>query len=217
MSEFHLVLASRSPRRRELLTLLGLPFEVTAADVVETPRAGETPARLVTRLSRAKANRARQSNQRNRLVIGCDTIVALDGDILGKPSHVAEAQEMLYRLRGRFHAVYSSIAIVDSLGRQKTELAKTRLLMRTYNQAEVEAYASSGDPLDKAGAYAIQHEGFHPVEQLVGCYAGVMGLPLCHLAHGLREWGVEPAVDLPTACHAYTGHRCAIYQGILAP
>jgi MAF protein len=198
-----------------LLRLLGLPFEVTAAHVSETPRAGETPAELVSRLSRAKAYSAQLLHRHDTLVIGCDTVVALNGDILGKPRGAGEAGAMLHRLRGRSHYVYSAITLLDSAGRITTELAETRLRMRAYSDAEIRAYVASGDPLDKAGAYAIQHAGFHPVAEIEGCYASVMGLPLCHLARGLRNWDVEPATDLPSACQAHTDHRCAVYQEII--
>jgi MAF protein len=216
MNEPWLVLASQSPRRCELLRLLGLPFELTAADVTETPGAGETPSELVTRLSRAKADAARLVGWHNALVIGCDTIVALDGDTLGKPRGAQEAEAMLERLRGRDHFVYSAITLLGRADQANTELAETRLTMREYSEAEIRAYVASGDPLDKAGAYAIQHEDFHPVDEIEGCYASVMGLPLCHLVRGLRNWAVEPATDVPTACQAHTGYRCVVYQEILA-
>jgi MAF protein len=198
-----------------LLTLLGLPFEVTAAEARETPRAGETPAELVIRLSHAKAYGARLIDRHDALVIGCDTIVALDGDILGKPRSANEAEAMLQRLGGRSHCVYSAITLLDPVDRAATELAKTQLTMRAYNEAEIRAYVDSGDPLDKAGGYAIQHQGFHPVNSIEGCYASVMGLPLCHLARSLRNWGLEPTTDVPTACQAHTGHRCEVYQEIM--
>jgi MAF protein len=200
-----------------LLGLLGLPFEVAAADVGETPRAGETPAELVCRLSRAKADRAQLLNRHDTLVVGCDTVVALQGDILGKPHGADEAGTMLHRLRDRSHTVYSAVTLLDPLGRATTELAATRLTMRAYTKDEIHAYVATGDPLDKAGAYAIQHRGFHPVAEIEGCYANVMGLPLCHLARSLRTWGVEPATDLPIACQAFTDHRCAVYEEIMTP
>jgi MAF protein len=215
MSEPRLVLASRSPRRYELLRLLGLPFEVMAADVRETPRAGERPAELVSRLSRAKADGAQLVDRNDALLIGCDTVVVLKDDILGKPRGANEAGAILRRLRGRSHFVYSAVTLLDPVGRAATELAETRLTMRAYSDAEIWAYVASGDPLDKAGGYAIQHEGFHPVARVEGCYASVMGLPLCHLARGLRNWDVEPATDVPTACQAHTGHRCAVYREIM--
>ena len=218
----HLILASQSPRRRALLKLLGLPFQVTVADVDETPRADETPAELVARLSRAKASGASLDGHGDALVIACDTIVALEEGsdeslVLGKPRHSREAAAMLRRLRGRSHVVYSAITVSDRAGGASTELAKTRLTMRAYTESELEAYVASGDPLDKAGAYAIQHRGFHPVKRIEGCYASVMGLPLCHLARCLRRRGRAPTADVPTACQSYTGHRCMVYEEILSP
>jgi MAF protein len=215
MSEPHLVLASQSPRRCELLKLLGLPFKVTTADVRETPRAGEMPDELVIRLSRAKACDAQLVDRQDTLVIGCDTTVELEGAILGKPHSADEAEAMLRRLRGRSHVVYSAITLLDPAGQAETSLTRTQLTMRTYNDAEIRAYVASGDPLDKAGGYAIQHEGFHPVDEIEGCYASVMGLPLCHLARCLRNWDIEPATDVPTACQSHTRHRCTIFLEIV--
>jgi len=220
-----LLLASASPRRRELLALLGLPFEVTVTDVVEIPRAGEPPAALVVRLSRAKACTAGERNRvfrkkpgfKRALVVACDTVVALDGEILGKPRDAAEATPMLRRLRGRPHTVYSAVTLLEpATGRTLTDVAETRVMMRAYTDAEIGAYVASGDPLDKAGAYAIQHPGFHPVAELQGCYANVMGLPLCYLTRCLRAWGVESPTSVPVACQTHTGHHCPVYATILA-
>lgn len=215
MSDLSLVLASQSPRRRELLALLGLPFEVTVADVAEVPRADETPAELVVRLSRAKASAAASDIGGDALVIACDTVVALEDEILGKPGDAEEAREMLRRLRGRCHVVYSALTLLRVDGRRTTALAETEVTMRAYTEAEIAAYVASGDPLDKAGAYAIQHDGFHPVDELRGCYASVMGLPLCHLVRCLSAFGVEPSTDVPSACRAHTGCRCRFYPRVL--
>lgn len=227
MSERRLLLASRSPRRRELLQLLGLPFEVATASVAETPGEDETPIELVTRLSRAKAESRGISlvgseGDRDALVIGCDTIVALeDGSggahILGKPGNPREAIAMLRLLRGRSHVVYSGVTVLEPGRRTATALAETRLTMRAYTDSEIAAYVATGDPLDKAGAYAIQHRGFRPVEEIQGCYASVMGLPLCHVARCLDHWGHAPAVDVPSACQAHTDRRCAVYHKIIGP
>lgn len=207
-----LLLASQSPRRRELLALLGLPFEAAAPEVVETPQAGESPAALVVRLSESKAHAVFSSGT----TIACDTVVALDAELLGKPRDPAEAIAMLRRLRERPHTVYSAITLVDApTGRTLRELAETQVVMRAYSDAEVKAYVASGDPLDKAGAYAVQHTGFHPVARLQGCYANVMGLPLCHLTRCLHAWGIEPTQPVPAACQAHTGHRCTVYTAIL--
>ena len=227
MNEPRLILASQSPRRRELLQLLGLPFEVTVADVAETPKEGETPIELVSRLSRAKAESAGAGlggpdADRDALVMACDTIVALEeghneAQILGKPGGPKEAIAMLRLLRERCHTVYSAVTLLGPARGTATEVAQTQLTMRAYSESEIAAYVATGDPLDKAGAYAIQHEGFHPVREIQGCYASVMGLPLCHVTRCLGRWGLRPASDVPSACQAHTGHRCTVYGTILGP
>lgn len=226
MSEPRLVLASQSPRRRELLHLLGLPFEVTVAGISEEQRAGETPVELVTRLSRAKAesaiDHAELDGRCSTLVIGCDTIVAWEekrdgARVLGKPRDSREATAMLRLLRGRPHVVYSAVTVQHQAHGAMTQLVRTRLTMRTYTERELAAYVATGDPLDKAGAYAIQHEGFHPVAAIEGCYTSVMGLPLCHLTRCLRHWGHPPTADVPAACQAHTDRRCDVYQEIIGP
>jgi septum formation protein len=214
MSKTQLLLVSQSPRRRELLKLLKLPFEATAARVAEVPRPNEPPDELVVRLSRAKARAA--FTRPNTVVIACDTIVVLDGEILGKPRDAAEATAMLRRLRGRSHAVYSAITLLEAAtGRTLTDVAETQVTMRAYTDAEIAAYVASGDPLDKAGAYAIQHLGFHPVAELRGCYANVVGFPLCHLTRCLRAWEIVPSTDVPAACQSHTGRCCGIHRRIL--
>jgi septum formation protein len=221
-----LLLASGSPRRRELLNLLGLDFEVASPSVNEVPLADEPPASLVARLSRAKARAACSSSSsgaavsRRTVVIACDTVVALDGELLGKPGDAVEAAAMLRRLRRRSsHAVYSAITLLAAdTGRMTTDVAETQVTMRAYTDSEIVAYVASGDPLDKAGAYAIQHAGFRPVAGLAGCYANVMGLPLCHLARCLRAWGIESPLHVsvvPQVCQAHVGHDCPVYSAIL--
>jgi len=214
MSKPHLLLASQSLRRRELLALLGLPFEVAVANVAEVPRTNEPPAALVIRLSRAKAHAV--ITYPDIIVIACDTVVALDGEILGKPRDATEAAAMLYRLRGRPHTVYSAVTLLQpATGRALTDVSETWVTMRAYTDAEITTYVASGDPLDKAGAYAVQHPGFHPVAELQGCYTNVVGLPLCHLVRCLRAWGVELPRDVPAVCQAHTGHHCTVHTTIL--
>jgi septum formation protein len=213
MGKRHLLLASQSPRRRELLALLGLPFETDTSEVDETPRSGEPPAALAARLSQAKA----QACSADRAVIvACDTVVACDGQVLGKPRDPDEASEMLRRLRGHPHSVYTGVTLLKKdTEHSVTDVAETQVIMRTYADAELAAYVASGDPMDKAGAYAIQHRSFHPVSKVQGCFANVMGLPLCHLTRHLRAWEIDPLQDVPAACQAHTGQRCAVYQSIL--
>ena len=215
-------LASGSPRRRELIALLGLPYGTTPADVDETPHPGEAPAAMVLRLSRAKAESARATTrpsdyQTTRpFLLSADTTVSLEGEILAKPADAGEARSMLTRLRGRSHQVYTAIALIDlETGEQITDLATTEVPMRNYSDAEMEAYIATGDSLDKAGGYAIQHGRFNPVAKMSGCYANVVGLPLCHVARSLRALGVKPPADVPAACQAHLGYECPVFRSIL--
>ena len=215
-----LVLASTSPRRRELLALTGLPFELAVPQVDEGRLPGESPPGYVVRLSQLKARVAAQELDRPALLLAADTIVALGDDLLGKPRDAADARAMLARLRGRAHAVYSAITLLETASaRQVTDLAVTQVPMRAYADGEIEAYIATGDPFDKAGAYAIQHPQFNPAPALSDCYASVMGLPLCHLARSLRALGRAPdslAARLPVACQAHLAYDCPVYASILA-
>jgi MAF protein len=211
------LLASASPRRRELLALTGLEFEVRPAEVDETPMPAERPEEYVRRMSREKAGAVAQRLPPGSpaLVVGADTSVVANGRILGKPADDAEAAAMLRALRGGVHRVLSAVTVVDVAGgRQVTELAETEVPMRDYSDEELAAYVASGDPFDKAGGYAIQHAGFQPVAGLNGCYANVMGLPLCHLTRALRRAGLS-LTGVPDACQQHTGYACPIYQVIL--
>lgn len=208
-----LILASGSPRRRELIQLLGLPVQAVTAPIEEEMHPAESPAEMVARLARAKA-RAVAATHPCVPVLGCDTAVALEGRVLGKPADPEEVRAMLARLRGRTHAVYTGVVLVRA-GEAVAQVAETAVIMRRYSDAEVAAYVASGDPLDKAGAYAIQHPGFDPVARWRGCYANVVGLPLCHVTRALRAWGLAPPADVPAACQAHTGQRCHVFPEIL--
>ena len=216
-----LVLASNSPRRRQLLALGGWDFTIAPADVDETPLPAEPAADYVLRLAQRKAQAAAAlltaaSAAVETLVLAADTTVVDEGLILGKPRHAAEARQMLKRLRGRTHQVYTAIAVLR-LGAPAplTDLCCTDVPMRPYSEAEMDIYIASGDPLDKAGAYAIQHPGFRPVERLEGCYANVVGLPLCHLQRTLRKMGLSPQTDLPQACQQSLQYTCPVFRNIL--
>jgi MAF protein len=213
------VLASASPRRHELLSLLGLPFSVWSGEVDETPRPDEPPDMLVARLSATKAAAARNhlvesgATDPDTLLVAADTVVVLGDRILGKPASAAKATAMLEQLRARAHRVHSAVTVVQAgSGRAAIHLNTTVVWMRDYSDEEIAAYVSTGDPLDKAGAYAIQHPGFHPVVRIEGCFTGVMGLPLGALEKALARFDVAPSVPggLAAACRNWTGHACCL-------
>ncbi len=187
-----LVLASASPRRRELLAALGTPFTVRAADVPEElPPHVPAPA-LAEELALAKA-RAVARDEPDAVVLAADTIVVLDDRPLGKPEDADEARRMLRALRGRAHEVVTGVAVVAPGDVVRTAHVLTSVVMRCYSEAEIEAYIASGDPFDKAGAYAIQHPEFRPVGRIDGCYCNVVGLPLWTAYQLLTE--VAPALQ----------------------
>ena len=173
-----LVLASASPRRRELLGWLGIDFVVVSADVDERPRPGESAAQLVRRLAAAKAS-AGAARRRAAWVLGADTVVEIDGDILGKPVDRADAAAMLGRLGGREHRVVTGFVLLDPGGAvQADESVISRVRFRPLRPAVIATYVESGEPLDKAGGYAIQGLAGTFVVKLVGSYTNVVGLPL---------------------------------------
>jgi len=203
-----LVLASGSPRRQQLLSLMGLSYTVAVSQADETPCAGELPQDLVARLSRAKAASVAGAYP-DGLIIAADTIVVLDGDILGKPTDEKMAWEMLTRLRSREHTVYSGLALVDvAADRSCAQVAATPVHMRHYTDEEILRYIASGDPLDKAGAYAIQHPEFDPIERIGGCYANVMGLPMCHLYRVLLLWQMCASIHPLQCCPQAVSRGC---------
>lgn len=219
LESFHmtpsLVLASNSPRRRQLLALTGRNFSLRAADIDETPLPGEHPGEYVLRLAHDKALAAAQDGP-PATYLGSDTTVADGMEILGKPSDDEEAVRMLRQLRAKQHTVYTAVVLQDTArGETVTEVCTTRVPMRAYSDAEIDAYVRSGDPLDKAGAYSIQNSGFSPVEQFRGCFASVMGLPLCHLERGLRRLHGPSPADVPAACQAALNYDCPVHAAIL--
>ena len=190
MSYHAIYLASASPRRQELLRQLGVAFEVLVTDVLETPAAGESARVYVQRLARTKAEAgARLARDRGlppRPVLGADTEVVLDGEILGKPTDTAHGRAMLARLAGRTHEVLTAIALVSDAGTQ-TALSETRVTMARMSDAEIDAYWRSGEPADKAGGYGIQGLAAAFIERIEGSYSGVVGLPLYEVARLLRR------------------------------
>jgi len=216
-----LYLASNSPRRKEFLALIKLEYNLLPAQVDETPLTNEDGVEYVKRIAKSKASTATSKAGVNGLIIAADTAVigcGMNGktEIFGKPKDPNEAVEILRRLRGHTHQVLTAISILRSQDSTMLfDLCTTDVPMRNYSEEEIKAYVASGDPMDKAGAYAIQHAGFHPVEKLHGCYANVMGLPLCHLTRSLTQFGTSPKVDVPQTCQATLGYDCPVYHQIL--
>lgn len=205
------ILASKSPRRRQLLAALGLHFTVDAADVDETPLPGEAPEALVCRLCRVKAA-AVAVRHPGEVVLAADTLVVLDGALLGKPADPLEAVAMLTALRDRVHVVYTAVCVMAG-AQGETRISATDVKMRAYTDMEIEAYVETGDPLDKAGAYGIQDPRFAPVESWDGCYSAVMGLPMGLAAEMLRAAGIAAPQDVISACESMTGDRCCQRNG----
>lgn len=207
-----LILASSSPRRREFMQRLGVNFTIHTADIDETPLPGERPDALAERLAAAKAQavaRRLPHSPSGALIIAADTVVALGDALLGKPDSAAEATAMLETLRDQEHHVISAVSVLDTAsGRQETRVNDTVVTMRAYRDEEIAAYVASGDPLDKAGAYAIQHAGFHPVCKVNGCVAGVIGLPLVDLRDLLEMFGVTIGVEIAPICNSQTRFSC---------
>ncbi|MCZ2115108.1 MAG: Maf family protein, partial [Anaerolineae bacterium] len=190
------ILASQSPRRRELFALLGYPFEIVVPDVDEDVHLGADPAAYVLLTARQKAEAvaaalASDSPAGRRVIVAADTTVDLDGAIMAKPGDAAEAWAMLAALRGRTHQVHTGVCVADTTsGRRLAAVHSADVTMRNYSDEEIAAYIDTGDPFDKAGGYAIQHPTFRPAATLSGCYTAIMGLPLCGLVVMLRQLGI---------------------------
>lgn len=191
------ILASQSPRRRELLAQIGLAHEVRPADIDESVHPGEEPVPHCERLARDKAHTLAVMHP-DAVVIGSDTIVVIDGAILGKPIDAADAVAMLERLSGREHTVYTAVAVAQG-GRTFSAVEAVRVQFRVLTREEIEAYVQTGEPNDKAGAYGIQGFGATMVERIDGDYFAVMGLPLRRLVELLVSLGYPYAFGPLTA------------------
>jgi septum formation protein len=190
MSEAALYLASASPRRRALLDQIGVACEVVAAEIDESHRPGEAAQDYVQRLALGKAQAVWRRTAGARPVLAADTTVVLEGALLGKPVDRADALGMLGRLSGRTHEVLTAVALVTARG-ARAALSRSEVSFRAIGAAEAERYWASGEPRDKAGAYAIQGRGAVFVSHLSGSFSGVMGLPLFETAELLREAGID--------------------------
>jgi MAF protein len=184
-------------RRRQLLALSDWEFDIIVADVDERQHTQATRC-VRLRLAETKAPIASHPDQ---IILAADTAVVDGSDVLGKPKDQAEAFAMLRRLRGHTHQVYTGVALLrQGDGLLLKELSVTDVPMRDYSDEEIHAYIGTGDPLDKAGAYAIQHSSFQPVINLAGCYTSVMGLPMCHVVRMMHKMRLMFHADVPVQC-----------------
>ena len=211
------ILASKSPRRKELLRNLVDQFIVINSEIDETVVKGETPADFVERLAKEKAIKAAEKidpgSLNDVIVIAADTIVVDETEILGKPADEDDARRILEQIKSKTHLVLSGIAIYNPVSREiKTKVITTEVMMRDYSEDEIQAYIDTGDPFDKAGAYAIQNETFDPVPQMADCYANVMGLPLCDLYVLMRELDVGANKQVAENCQQAIRYQCPVYQ-----
>ena len=193
-----LVLASSSPRRRMLINLLDVDFSFESPNIYERPpEIGENPLEYCAELAFLKTSEVKKNIDDNRFVLGVDTIVVLDDRIMGKPINAEHAVEMLKLLRGIRHSVYTAMALTSGINcRVVTQVTSTKVWMRNYSDEEIFTYVSSGDCMDKAGAYAIQDSEFSPVNKIDGCYMSVVGLPICDLIQLLNSTGLLGKVGL---------------------
>ena len=221
-----LILASGSPRRRALIQLLNYPAQVVVSNVDEEAIMIADPAAYVLETARQKAaavadmlteNSFFDSDTEKRILVAADTTVALDDEILGKPADAAAASDMLRRQRNRHHLVHTATVAIDlDSGRHIDGVNSTVVTMRAYTDKEIEAYIATGDPFDKAGAYAIQHQTFSPVAAVEGCYLTVVGLSICHLTLLLAELGISPEVKTDALWEAHQGFDCPLFEKLIS-
>jgi MAF protein len=212
-----LILASNSPRRRQLLSLEGWAYQVIPARIDENLHPEESPQDVVIRLAREKALDVGKFAPVGSTIIAADTAVVAGGQILGKPASPDHAASILRQLRGEKHQVITGLAVWPATGNSLlSDHCVTSVIMREYSEAELQAYVATGDPLDKAGAYAIQHRVFDPVEHIEGCYANVVGLPLCLLTALLSSCGIPPVRHITANCLPERGEPCRI-AGLVLP
>jgi len=210
-------LVSNSPRRREILSWAGWRLEKMASNGDEAMLAGENPEQYVRRIAVLKSGVDLEDAAAGDFILSADTIVVLDGTLLGKPRDSKEAVGMLAALRARGHWVMTAVAVRQACSENAgLELCKSRVSMRAYTDEEIQRYVSSGDPLDKAGAYAIQDRAFHPAEDFRGCLASVMGMPLCHLERMLRRSREYAWTDWPLICQKKLEYTCPITNRVMA-
>lgn len=202
-----LVLASASPRRRELLGLLGVAFTVDASGADETPPDGATPEETARFLALVKTREV-AARHPGTYILGADTLVTIDGLLLGKPRDAADGARMLRLLRGRAHRVPTGVALIAPDGAEISLVETATVTMHPYTEVAIGSYLATGEPFDKAGAYAVQGAGGALVASVAGCYTTVVGLPLCRVATILGDAGFSFAINPTAGCVA--GQRCAL-------
>lgn len=211
-----LLLASQSPRRRQLIQLLNYPVQVITADVDERSITHPNPATNVVQTAELKAHTiAKTLNLQipSSIMIAADTTVALNGRMLGKPADEAEAWQMLIDLRDQVHQVHTGLFLIDLRTGQEISGVNTAVVtMRSYTNEEIAAYIATNDPMDKAGAYAVQHPVFRPVAHIEGCYLCVVGLPVCYLIQLLNQLDMPVLADETVVWQAHQGYTCPVFN-----
>ncbi len=209
-----ILLASNSARRRQLIKLTGWNIVHASADIDERRQPGEPAREYVTRLAGEKAHKM-LNQTRADYILAADTIVVDGETIFGKPVDSEDALAILTALRGHTHQVMTAITLITTSDVKVVEdLCVSEVPMRHYSKEELEAYIRTKDPMDKAGAYAIQNRKFHPVDVFSGCFASVMGMPLCHLARIALRCGLTTLEDLPKCCQETLGYQCTIHEAV---
>ena len=216
MSFSQIWLASASPRRRQILGWTGIHFNILSADVDESEFEGENPKEYVNRLAVEKARRAMEKISSEGLVIAADTTVVLEDKILGKPINRADAVRMLTFLRNKQHKVITALVVLKLSDKSSiSDCCISPIQMRDYTDQEIQTYVNTDDPLDKAGAYAIQHPQFDPVINFQGCFASVMGMPLCHLERNLRQLEGYQWREMQIICQKFLDYTCPIHLRVM--
>ena len=209
-----LILASDSPRRNELLGLLGVPFTKRPAEIDERKRESESPHEYVERMASEKGST--HVIGKDEIVLSADTIVELDGLVIGKPADEHDAWKILKLLRGKTHHVFTALSLhLDESNSVLSDISQTLVTMREYSDSEIKDYISRGEYADKAGGYAIQDPLFHPVSEIRGCYSNVMGLPLCHMFRLFKQAEISMDVEIAGVCQRYNDITCEVYPSIV--
>lgn len=215
MNGYEFWLASNSPRRREMLGWSQWKVHKISSDVNESIRESELPESYVRRLSVQKSTAIHNVPEAD-FILAADTIVVMDNAILGKPSSEDHAFAILSRLRSRSHQVITALSVRQGGDREPlVDMCRSEVVMRNYSDQEICQYIKSGDPMDKAGAYAIQNNDFHPVINFRGCVASVMGLPLCHLERTLEKFSSYKETNWPQICQKKLKYKCPVADRIM--